>query len=102
MNSSSTNIATSSSARLNKKQKTSGPNFDEIWSFYQQGPNKGNGHYKATHFYCSTSWEHGKPQTMKAHLANYCSKCPENISSYWQQKLVEKSNNSSNFKELFK
>ncbi|CAG8771097.1 16577_t:CDS:1, partial [Racocetra fulgida] len=77
--SSSTDIATSSLAYLNKKQKTDDSNFNEIWAFYQQEPNKDNRYYKATCFYCSIFWKCEKLQTMKAYLANYYSKCSEDI-----------------------
>ncbi|CAG8507096.1 18131_t:CDS:2, partial [Racocetra fulgida] len=33
-----------------------------------------------------------KPQAMKAHLANHCASCPEDISTYWHKKLTEKIN----------
>ncbi|CAG8701892.1 3889_t:CDS:1 [Ambispora leptoticha] len=78
-----------SSTCSTKRQKNCGPNFDEIWSFYIKGPGRGNGHYKASCHYCSSIWERGKPQVMKAHLANHCKNCPENISDYWRRKLIE-------------
>src|SRR5687767_430651 len=38
-------------------------------------------------------WVRGKPSTLKAHLANNCAPCPENISKYWQDKLANNNNN---------
>ncbi|CAG8783880.1 31530_t:CDS:2, partial [Gigaspora margarita] len=68
----------------NKKQKIHEPNFDKIWIFYLKG--------STSCYYCSTVWKHGKPQVMKAHLANYCKNCPKNISNYWHQKLIKETN----------
>ncbi|CAG8460153.1 6143_t:CDS:1, partial [Cetraspora pellucida] len=82
----------STSTSLTKKRKTSRPNFDEIWSYYIQGDSSGNGHYKATCYYCNESWKHGKPQAMKVHLANQCNSCPKDISAHWHKKLAEKIN----------
>ncbi|CAG8801674.1 315_t:CDS:1, partial [Dentiscutata erythropus] len=73
-------------------RKSCGPTFDEIWLFYTKGTSRGNGHYKASCQHCLAVWEHGKPQVMKAHLANYCVNCPEDISNYWRQKLIEEAN----------
>ncbi|CAG8809234.1 14438_t:CDS:1 [Cetraspora pellucida] len=84
-------IAASDSTNSNK-QKICSPNFDKIWSFYIKGSSKGNRHYKVTCYYCLTAWEYGKPQVMKAHLANHCVDCPENISEYWCHKLIEEAN----------
>jgi len=89
---SSDDISASGSTDSNKKQKGCGPNFDEIWSFYIKGSSRGNGHYKASCYYCPAVWERGKPQVMKAHLANHCADCPENIGNYWRQKLIEEAN----------
>ncbi|CAG8727661.1 12911_t:CDS:1, partial [Racocetra fulgida] len=56
------------------------------------GDSSGNGHYKATCYYCNESWKRGKPQAMKAHLANQCNSCPEDISAHWRKKLAEEIN----------
>ncbi|CAG8853697.1 34198_t:CDS:2, partial [Gigaspora margarita] len=35
----------------------------------------------------------GKPAKLEAHLANECSKCPDEISRYWKEKLANKTSN---------
>ncbi|CAG8750308.1 24411_t:CDS:1, partial [Cetraspora pellucida] len=79
--------------QLNKKQKLGGPNFDKIWQYFIQGKNKGQGYYEAKCHYCKSFWACGRPCQIKAHLANYCEECPENISNYWWQKLADEINN---------
>jgi len=49
----------------------------------------GSGHYETTCHHCGTSWARGKPSAMKAHLANECAPCPEDISQYWRNKLAD-------------
>ncbi|CAG8792697.1 2380_t:CDS:1 [Dentiscutata erythropus] len=89
---SSNNISASSLTHSNKRQRTCSPSFDEIWSFLIKGSSRDNGHYRANCYYCTTGWERGKPQVMKAHLVNHCEHCPENTSNYWHQKLIEEAN----------
>ncbi|RIA91921.1 hypothetical protein C1645_821380 [Glomus cerebriforme] len=66
--------------------------------FLRKKTNKGGdetniGHYKAVCHYCNKEWARGRPAILKAHLANECSLCPENIKIYWRDKLVEYENN---------
>jgi hypothetical protein len=92
----STSSATSSipifaiTPTLSKKKSkgNGGPKKDEIWEYYTQGESLGNGHYKAACHHCPISWARGKPSAMKAHLANGCASCPEDISQYWRNKLA--------------
>lgn len=70
-----------------------GPKFDEVWEYFIRGCEVNVGHYKATCHYCKKEWPRGKPATLKAHLANECLPCPENISTYWRDKLAENNNN---------
>ncbi|CAG8456982.1 14349_t:CDS:2 [Cetraspora pellucida] len=77
----------------NKKRKLGGPNFDEIWRFFIKGKSKGQGHYEARCRHCDSFWTRGRPHLMKAHLANYCEDCPNEISTYWQQRLANEVNN---------
>jgi len=72
-----------------KSRPNSGPKKDEIWEYYVQGKSMKNGHYKTTCHYCGTSWAREKPSAMKAHLANECAPCPEDISQYWHNKLAD-------------
>ena len=72
-----------------KKIKKGGPKLDEIWEYFIQGNETNPGHYKATCYYCSNGWARGKPSTLKAHLANNCVSCPDNIRKYWQDKLAD-------------
>ncbi|CAG8714476.1 27236_t:CDS:1 [Dentiscutata erythropus] len=88
----SSNNSASNLTHSNKRQRTCGPSFDEIWSFFLKGSSRGSGHYRVNCYYCLTGWKRGKPQVIKAHLANHCELCPENISNYWRQKLIEEAN----------
>ncbi|GET56216.1 hypothetical protein GLOIN_2v1790580 [Rhizophagus irregularis DAOM 181602=DAOM 197198] len=47
------------------------------------------GHYSATCSYCRQYWRQGRPQVLSAHLANYCKKCPNDVSLYFA-KIVRK------------
>ncbi|RHZ46741.1 hypothetical protein Glove_606g7 [Diversispora epigaea] len=73
--------------------KTGGAKFDEVWKYFIQDNNQRNGHYSATCYHCDTTWARGKPTVMKAHLANICKSCPEDISKYWRDKLAEQTIN---------
>src|SRR4051812_22255166 len=66
-----------------------GPKFDEVWGYFIKGKEVNVGHYKATCHYCKKEWTRGKPAALKVHLANECPPCPENISEYWRDKLIE-------------
>lgn len=72
-----------------KKANKGGPKFDEVWQYFIQGAEGNPGHYKATCHYCKKEWSRGRPVALKAHLANECSECPEEISEYWKDKLAE-------------
>ncbi|CAG8501285.1 3240_t:CDS:2 [Diversispora eburnea] len=48
---------------------------------------------KAKCYHCDTTWARGKPLVMKAHLANICKSCPDDISIYWRDKLLEQAIN---------
>jgi len=76
-----------------KKTNKGGPKFDEVWEYFIKGDEANIGHYKATCHYCNREWARGKPAALKAHLANECSLCPENIKIYWRDKLAENENN---------
>ncbi|CAG8601838.1 19294_t:CDS:1, partial [Cetraspora pellucida] len=91
-NKSSDNALTSSSIYSNKKQKNYNSSFDEIWLFYIKGSSRSNKHYKVFCYYCLTAWKHGRPQVIKAYLANHYADCSEDISNYWHQKLIEEAN----------
>jgi hypothetical protein len=79
----------SSRKRFNK----GGPRFDEVWEYFNQGEEVNPGHYKVSCHYCKKEWNRGKPAFLKAHLANECLPCPENISKYWSERLAESKTN---------
>ncbi|GBC23318.2 ribonuclease H-like domain-containing protein [Rhizophagus irregularis DAOM 181602=DAOM 197198] len=72
-----------------KKANKGGPKFDEVWQYFTQGEELNPGHYKATCYHCKKEWSRGRPVALKAHLANECLACPEDISKYWRDKLAE-------------
>ena len=72
-----------------QKVNKGGPKFDEVWQYFIQGAEGNPGYYKATCYHCKKEWSRGRPVVLKAHLANECSECPEEISEYWQNKLAE-------------
>lgn len=74
---------------LRKKINKGGPRFDEVWEYFIQGKEVNSGHYKVSCHYCKKGWARGKPAILKAHLANECLPCPEEISKYWREKLIE-------------
>ena len=74
---------------LRKKINKGGPRFDEVWEYFIQGKEVNSGHYKVSCHYCKKEWARGKPAILKAHLANECLPCPEEISKYWREKLIE-------------
>lgn len=62
----------------------------DIWNTHMiQGSRQSRGHYSATCSYCQQFWKQGRPQVLRAHLANHCKKCPENVSLYYA-KIVGK------------
>lgn len=74
---------------LKKKFNKGGPKFDEVWKYFIQGEEVNSGHYKVSCCHCKKEWARGKPAALKAHLANECLPCPEEISRYWREKLIE-------------
>src|SRR2546423_477673 len=58
----------------------------------------GSGHYSAKCHYCASSWSKGRPETLKAHLALYCSQMPLNIKSEFME-LLASGNTSANRKQ---
>jgi hypothetical protein len=74
---------------LRKKINKGGPKKDEVWEYFIQGEEVNPGHYKVSCYYCKKEWKRGKPSNLKAHLANECAPCPEEVSKYWCDKLVE-------------
>ena len=73
--------------------KTGGAKFDEVWKYFIQTNDQRNGHYSAMCYHCDNTWARGKPTVLKAHLANICKSCPEDISKYWRDKLAEQTIN---------
>jgi len=71
------------------KKTNKGTKFDEIWQYFIQGEEINKGHYRASCYYCQKNWSRGQPGVLKAHLANDCTSCPEEISNYWRDKLSE-------------
>ncbi|RIB25754.1 hypothetical protein C2G38_2165173 [Gigaspora rosea] len=67
--------ATNSSNQQSSTKKKS-RQFAEIWDYYLRGGEK------------------------KAHLANECPNCPENISRYWYEKVAERNSNYTRKKAL--
>lgn len=72
-------------------EKSKGRPPSDVWDKHMiQGAKQSRGHYSATCSYCQQYWRQGKPQVLRAHLANHCKKCPDNVSSYYA-KIVGKS-----------
>lgn len=69
------------------RKKTSnnkgGPKFDEVWDYFIKGKEVNVEHYKATCHYCKKKWTRRKPAILKAHLANECLPCSEDINEYY-------------------
>ena len=63
----------------------------DVWCNHMiQGKMQSRGHYSATCSYCRQYWRQGRPQVLRAHLANHCKKCPDNVSLHFA-KIVRKS-----------
>src|SRR6185369_1452105 len=75
---------------LIKRQKINkgGPKCDDVWTYYNKGQDKNDGHYSATCYYCGKTWARGKPAKLKAHLASECLPCPPEISKNWKDILA--------------
>lgn len=62
----------------------------DVWCNHMiQGKMQSRGHYSATCSYCWQYWRQGRPQVLRAHLANHCKKCPDNVSLHFA-KIVGK------------
>ncbi|CAG8751278.1 2704_t:CDS:2, partial [Gigaspora rosea] len=48
-----------------------------VWKFFTRGQSKGDDHWERTCNYCGTFYLCAKPQNLRAHLANFCKKVPE-------------------------
>ena len=94
-NDNNNNIGLTAETSLSRKKtnKSGGPKFDEVWDYFIKGQEVNVGHYSASCHYCEKEWARGKPAALKAHLANECLPCPENISKYWREKLAENKTN---------
>ncbi|CAG8842524.1 36261_t:CDS:2, partial [Gigaspora margarita] len=51
------------------------------WKFFTRGQSKGDSHWEGTCDYCGTFYPHAKPQNLRAHLANFCKKLPEEFNN---------------------
>src|SRR5256886_6086375 len=58
------------------------------------------GHYFVTCNYCNFSWKYGKPQILREHLANYCKKCPQDVSLYYANIVGKKIGEVTNVKNI--
>jgi hypothetical protein len=75
----------------NISEKSKGRPLSDIWNRHMiQGAKQSRGHYSATCGYCQQYWRQGRPQVLRAHLANHCKVCPDDVSSYYA-KIVGKS-----------
>ncbi|CAG8640669.1 24532_t:CDS:1, partial [Gigaspora rosea] len=55
-----------------KRCQGGGPKRNSVWDDFNTGDSLGDGHYGASYKYCSTIWNHEKPQTLKRHLERKC------------------------------
>ncbi|CAG8824547.1 19938_t:CDS:1, partial [Dentiscutata erythropus] len=69
---SETNESNESSLLLTKRRNVSGKKQGDIWLYVNQGVSLGRRYYKASCRYCSVSWERGRPDDMRMHLARQC------------------------------
>jgi hypothetical protein len=69
----------------------SGRPFSEVWDGHMiKGAQTTRGHYSATCNYCGINWKHGKPIVLREHLANHCSKCSQDISTFFARIIGKK------------
>lgn len=72
-------------------EKSKGRPASDVWDNHMiQGARQSRGHYSATCSYCKQFWKQGKPAILRAHLANHCKKCPNNVSSYYARIVGKK------------
>src|SRR2546421_12108088 len=57
------------------------------WDHFTKQP-LGSGHYSAKCHYCAASWSKGRPETLKSHLALYCSQVPLKIKTEFMELLA--------------
>src|ERR1044071_5249135 len=50
-----------------------------VWNHFIRGEEKSKGKYKARCNYCDKHWERGEPCELEGHLANHCSKAPNEV-----------------------
>ena len=73
----------------------------DVWDTHmKKGQQVSRGHYSATCSYCNFSWKHGKPQILREHLANYCKKCPQDVSLYYANIVGKKIGESTNVENI--
>ncbi|CAG8825165.1 17837_t:CDS:1, partial [Dentiscutata erythropus] len=83
-----TNETNESSQSLTKR-RNSGKKQGDIWHYFNQGPSLGRGHYKASCKHCPVSWERGRPDEMRLHLARHCLNVPDEIKYFWRDFITE-------------
>ena len=73
----------------------------DVWDTHmKKGQQVSRGHYSATCSYCNFLWKHGKPQILREHLANYCKKCPQDVSLYYANIVGKKIGESTNVENI--
>ncbi|CAG8708244.1 1015_t:CDS:2 [Cetraspora pellucida] len=77
-----------------KRNRQGGPVFDKVWDYVIRCEKVNPEHYKAECYHCRNVWQRGKPCILRSHLALHCLNVPEDIRSYWRNKLI--SNNNAN------
>ncbi|CAG8653733.1 8443_t:CDS:2, partial [Dentiscutata erythropus] len=86
---SETNETNESSQLLTKCRNISGKKQGDIWLYVNQGISLGQEHYKASCKYCPVSWERGRPDDMRLHLAQQCLNVPDEIKYFWRDFIAE-------------
>src|ERR1043166_2247700 len=76
------------------------PSLD-VWDTHmKKGQQVSREHYSATCSYCNFSWKHEKSQILRKHLANYCKKCPQDVSLYYANIVGKKIGESTNVENI--
>jgi len=86
---SETNETNESSQSLTKRRNVGGKKQGDIWLYFNQGSSLGRGHYKASCKYCPVSWERGRPDDMRLHLARQCLNVPDEVKYFWRDIIAE-------------
>jgi BED zinc finger len=68
-----------------------------IWDHFTKA-SIGSGHYSAKCNYCAASWNRGRPEALKSHLALFCKEVPINIKGEYME-LLATGNTSANRKQ---